>query len=275
MDMLGSVELQALVDEAIAAVGPLYDPDYSPSLSAELSSEAIASVIDHTALKPDTTKTQIDQLCAEAREYRFASVCVNPTWVERCAEQLSGSPVQVCTVIGFPLGATLPPVKAFEAGQAIANGATELDMVINVGRLKAGDYAYVYADMAGVVEAARAGDAKVKVILETCLLTTEEKITGSVLAKAAGADFVKTSTGFSSGGATLADVALMRAAVGLELGVKAAGGIRTAQDVNNMVAAGATRIGASAGVAIMQSKSASSAASPGSSTGEPPTGESY
>ncbi len=268
MKPFGPVELQALVDESLIAAGPLYDPDYSPSGSADLTPAEIAAVIDHTALKPDTTVAQIDRLCAEAREYEFASVCVNPTWIEHCAERLSGSRVQVCTVIGFPLGATLPSVKAFEAGQAVADGATELDMVINVGRLKDGDYAYVFSDMAGVVEAARAGGAKVKVILEMCLLTTEEKIAGCVLAKAAGVDFVKTSTGFSSGGATLPDVALMRAVVGPELGVKAAGGIRNAQDVNNMVAAGATRIGASAGVEIMQSKSASPVPSPASSTGE-------
>jgi deoxyribose-phosphate aldolase len=264
MKMLGAAELKSIVDEAIAAVGPLYDPNYSPDGSADMTPVEIAAVIDHTALKPDTTAEQIDQLCAEARLYEFASVCVNPTWIARCAENLSGSPVQVCTVIGFPLGATLPSAKAFEAGQAVADGATEVDMVINLGRLKDGDYEYVFADMAGVVEAVRAGGALVKVILETCLLTAEEKIAGCVLGKAAGVDFVKTSTGFSSGGATLPDVGLVRAAVGPDLGIKASGGVRNAQDVNDMVAAGATRIGASAGVDIMQSR----AVSPESSTGE-------
>ena len=266
MEILGDQALLSLVDEAIAAIGPLYDPDYYPPLPATMAPAEIAAVIDHTALKPDTTAEQIDRLCAEAREYGFASVCINPTWIARCAERLSGSPVQVCTVIGFPLGATLPSVKAFETAQAVADGATEVDMVINVGRLKGGDYEYVFTDLAGVVEAAHGGGALVKVILETCLLTTDEKIAGCVLGKAAGVDFVKTSTGFSSGGATLADVALMRAAVGPDLGVKAAGGVRNALDVHNMVAAGATRIGASAGVEIMQTDSSSSASSPASST---------
>ena len=255
MDTMGAEELELLVAEAVAAFAPLYDADFRPATPAEMTPSEIAAVIDHTALKPDTTSAQIDRLCDEARQYAFASVCVNPTWVARCAERLSGSPVQVCTVVGFPLGATLSAVKAFEAGQAVAVGATEVDMVINVGRLKDGDYAAVYSDMAGVVEAAHAGGALVKVILEMCLLTTEEKIAGCVLAKAAGVDFVKTSTGFSSGGATLPDVALMRDVVGPELGVKAAGGVRNADDVRTMVAAGATRIGASAGVEIMQSES--------------------
>jgi len=269
MDILGALELASMVEAAIAAVGPLVDPDYYPSEPAEMEPAEIAAVIDHTALKPATTGELIDRLCDEASEYDFAGVCVNPTWTKRCAERLSGSHVQICTVIGFPLGATLPSVKAFEAAQAVADGATEVDMVINVGRLKDGDYEYVFVDIAGVVEAAHAGGALVKVILETCLLTTDEKIAGCALGKAAGVDFVKTSTGFSHAGATLADVALMRAAVGPDLGVKAAGGVRNVSDVQNMVAAGATRIGASAGVEIMQSKSSSLSQSPESSTTGP------
>ena len=190
MDRIGAEELELLVAEAVAVAH--YDADFRPAAPAEMTPAAIAAVIDHTALKPDTTSAQIDRLCDEARQYEFASVCVNPTWVARCAERLSGSSVQVCTVVGFPLGATLPSVKAFEAGQAVANGATEVDMVINVGRLKDSDYATVYADIVGVVEAAHAEGVLVKVILETCLLTVEEKVAGCVLAKAAGVDFVKT-----------------------------------------------------------------------------------
>lgn len=213
----------------------------------------IARLIDHTLLKPDATRDQILKLCAEARQYRFASVCVNPTYVKLCAEQLHDVPdVKVCTVIGFPLGATLPEVKAFEAELAIKHGATEVDMVQNVGALKSGDLAAVQSDMAAVVNIAHQYGAICKVILETASLTDEEKVQACQIAQEVGADFVKTSTGFGSGGATAADIALMRRVVGPDMGVKASGGIRTYADVQTMVAAGANRIGASAGVKIVE-----------------------
>jgi deoxyribose-phosphate aldolase len=215
----------------------------------------LARMIDHTLLKPDATQDQIAQLCFEARKYGFASVCVNPTWVELCAQLLKGSPVKVCTVIGFPLGATAPEVKAFETQTAVSQGATEIDMVINIGALKARDLELVAKDIRGVVTTAHAGNAIVKVIIEAVLLTDEEKTIACLLSKEAGADFVKTSTGFASGGATVHDVALMRKTVGPEMGVKAAGGVRTYEDAENMIKAGATRIGASAGVKIIQGPS--------------------
>ena len=208
----------------------------------------LASYIDHTLLKADATEAQITRLCAEAREHRFASVCVNPRWVALCAQLLAGSGVRVCTVIGFPLGASSSAIKAAETRQAVADGADELDMVISVGDLKAGNNEFVRGDIRGVVKAAEG--RTVKVIIETCLLTDEEKSLACKLAMAAGADFVKTSTGFSTGGATVADVKLMRAAVGPNFGVKAAGGIRTRVDALAMIKAGANRIGASAGIAI-------------------------
>lgn len=209
----------------------------------------LAKLIDHTALKPETIKAQITQLCKEAKEYGFASVCVNPTWVKLAAELLAGSDVKVCTVIGFPLGANTSAVKAFEAKDAIANGAGEVDMVINIAALKDKDDALVESDIRAVVEAANG--TLVKVIIETSLLSDEEKVRACEIAVKAGTDFVKTSTGFSTGGATKEDVALMRKTVGSTIGVKASGGVRTKQDVEDMVAAGATRIGASAGVAIV------------------------
>jgi len=212
----------------------------------------IARTIDHTLLKPDATAAQIRRLCEEAKQYHFASVCVNPGWARLCAELLRGSDVKVCTVIGFPLGATTPAAKAFEARKAIREGAREVDMVINVGALKGGNLDLVHRDIREVVEAAHDSGALVKVIIETALLTDEEKVIACVLAKRAKADFVKTSTGFSSGGATLRDVAIMRATVGSSMGVKAAGGIRSYADALGMVEAGATRIGASAGVAIVK-----------------------
>lgn len=212
----------------------------------------LAKMIDHTLLKPDATQQEIAQLCFEARKYGFASVCVNPTWVSLCAELLKGSPVKVCTVIGFPLGATSSETKAFETETAIRQGATEIDMVINIGALKARDLDLVARDIRGVVNAAHPRGAIVKVIIETILLTDEEKTIASLLSKEAGADFVKTSTGFAGGGATVQDVALMRKAVGPEMGVKASGGVRTFEDAENMIKAGATRIGASAGVKIIQ-----------------------
>ncbi|WP_394119778.1 deoxyribose-phosphate aldolase [Planococcus donghaensis] len=211
----------------------------------------IASYIDHTLLKPESTESQVVQLCKEAAEFKFASVCVNPTWVETAAAELAGSGVKVCTVIGFPLGASTPETKAFETTDAISKGAGEIDMVLNVGALKSGNTDHVKKDIEAVVNAAK-GKAIVKVILETCLLTDDEKAIASRLSKEAGADFVKTSTGFSTGGATVEDVKLMRRTVGPDLGVKASGGIRSLEDVEAMIEAGATRIGASSGVKIMQ-----------------------
>ncbi len=211
---------------------------------------SIAKCIDHTALKPQTTEAAVRKLCAEAAEHGFASVCVNPCWVSLCADLLKGTDVAVCTVIGFPLGANTSTVKAFEAAEAIRQGATEVDMVLNVGALKDGNADLVRDDIAAVVEAAR-GKALVKVILETCLLTDTEKRIACRLAKEAGADFVKTSTGFSTGGASDADIALMRAEVGPDMGVKASGGIRDYATAQAMLRAGASRIGASAGVQIV------------------------
>lgn len=211
----------------------------------------IASYIDHTLLKPETTHEQIVQLCKEAAEYKFASVCVNPAWVSAAAAELQGSTAKVCTVIGFPLGASTSETKAFETADAIAKGAGEIDMVINIGALKSGNNDLVKKDIEAVVSAAK-GKALVKVIIETALLTDEEKVTASRLSKEAGADFVKTSTGFSTGGATVEDVKLMRETVGADLGVKASGGVRSLEDVQAMIEAGASRIGASSGVQIMQ-----------------------
>ena len=212
----------------------------------------LARMIDHTLLKPDATQQEVAQLCFEARKYGFASVCINPTWVSLCSQLLQGSPVKVCTVIGFPLGATAPEVKAFEAQTAIEQGASEIDMVINIGALKARDLEMVAKDIRGVVAVSHAHNAIVKVIIETVLLTDEEKTIACLLSKEAGADFVKTSTGFAGGGATVKDVALMRRTVGPGMGVKASGGVRTFEDAENMIKAGATRIGASAGVKIIQ-----------------------
>ena len=212
----------------------------------------IASYIDHTLLKPDATQAQIVQLCAEARAYQFASVCVNPTHVKLCAQLLTGSGVATCTVVGFPLGANTEAVKAFETRDAVAVGATEVDMVINVGALKSKNYAAVLDDIVAVTKAAHEGGAIVKVIIEAALLTDEEKVMACRLSQAAGVEFVKTSTGFGPGGATVADVALMRQTVGPDMGVKAAGGVRTLQDAQAMIAAGATRIGASASIAIVE-----------------------
>lgn len=206
--------------------------------------------IDHTVLKPDTTQEGVQKIINEAIKYKFMSVCVNPTWVEFAAEQLKNSEVKVCTVIGFPLGANTSSVKAYETSDAIANGADEVDMVINIGALKSGNDKTVRNDIKSVVDAAK-NKALVKVIIETCLLTNEEKVRACKLALEAGADFVKTSTGFSIGGATVEDIRLMREAVGEKLGVKASGGIYSQADANAMIKAGATRIGTSAGVAIV------------------------
>lgn len=207
-------------------------------------------MIDHTILKADATKDDVMKIIEEAKKYHFYSVCINPTWVNLAAKELQGAPVAVCTVIGFPLGANTSEVKAFEVKNAIENGADEVDMVINIGELKDGNYDKVQKDIEAVVEAAK-DQALVKVIIETSLLEREEKIKACELAKAAGADFVKTSTGFSTGGATVEDVKLMRETVGPEMGVKASGGIHNAKEAMAMIEAGATRLGASSGVAIM------------------------
>lgn len=209
--------------------------------------------IDHTLLKPAATRADIAKLCAEAKEYRFASVCVNSAHIAEVAAALAGTDVAPCCVVGFPLGAMETEAKAFEAARAAALGAKEIDMVMDIGAAKEGDFARVEADIAAVVSAIQ-GRAKLKVILECCLLTDEEKTAACLAAKRAGADFVKTSTGFSTGGATEHDVALMRAAVGDDMGVKASGGIRTREDALRMIAAGASRIGASAGIAIVTAK---------------------
>jgi deoxyribose-phosphate aldolase len=222
-----------------------------------------AGLIDHTLLKPEASSDEIRKLCQEAARFGFASVCVNPWNVPVAAEMLRATTVKVCTVVGFPLGATLPQVKIHEAEEAIKLGAQEIDMVINIGALKSGQDDVVGSDIRGVVEASHRGGAICKVILETALLTDEEKVRGAAAAKSAGADFVKTSTGFSTAGATAEDVALMRAVVGSEIGVKAAGGVRTFDDLKKMVCAGATRIGASASVKIMeQAAGAAGAAAP-------------
>lgn len=210
---------------------------------------SLAGRIDHTLLKPDATRAELVKLCSEAREYGFASVCVNTTWVTLCVQLLAGSKVMTICVVGFPLGAATSRAKAEETREAVANGAAEIDMVVNIGLLKSGEHDAVMRDIRAVVEAA--GGRPVKVILETHLLTREQKIAACALSKAAGAAFVKTSTGFSGGGATAEDIALMRAVVGPDMGVKASGGVRTTEDARKMIAAGASRLGASASVAIV------------------------
>jgi deoxyribose-phosphate aldolase len=227
---------------------------------------SVAGLIDHTLLKPDATQVEIETLCREAAEYRFATVCINPVWVPLGARMLRGTGVGVCTVVGFPLGATTADVKAYETRRVIFDGAGEVDMVINVGALKSGDVRTVQKDIEAVVDACRPCGVTSKVIIEAALLTDEEKITACTLAKAAGADFVKTSTGFARGGATAADVALMRRVVGASMGVKAAGGVRDLTGARAMVDAGATRIGASAGVRIVQ-ESAGGVAAPAGGSG--------
>ena len=216
----------------------------------------INQYIDHTLLKPESRQDQIDKLIREAKTYNFASVCINPTWVSYAAKALEGTDIKVCTVIGFPLGATTSAVKAFETKDAISHGADEVDMVINIGQAKSGHFAFVEEDIRAVVEAS--GDKLVKVIIETCLLTDKEKIKACQAAVAAGADFVKTSTGFSTAGAKLEDARLMRQTVGPDVGVKAAGGTRSLEDAQAFIEAGATRIGTSAGVTIMEGKQTNS-----------------
>lgn len=222
----------------------------------------VAAMIDHTLLKPDASRPDIEKLCREAADFHFATVCVNPTWVSLCARLLRGSGVGVCSVVGFPLGATTADVKHYETRRAIFDGASEIDMVINVGALKSGDLQIVERDIEAVVSPCREAGVVSKVIIEAVLLTDDEKVAASTLAKAAGADFVKTSTGFAAGGATVADVALMRRVVGADMGVKAAGGVRDYEGLKAMVAAGATRVGASAGVKIVQESQGKKTASP-------------
>lgn len=228
--------------------------------------DVVSSMIDHTLLKPDASRADIEKLCREAAEFHFATVCVNPAWVAVAARLLQGKGVGVCSVVGFPLGATTADVKHYETRRAIFDGANEIDMVINIGALKSGDLRTVERDIESVVEPCRQCGVISKVIIEAALLTDEEKITACTLSKAAGADFVKTSTGFASGGATAADVALMRRVVGAEMGVKAAGGVRDLEGLKAMVAAGATRVGASAGVKIVQ-ESKGQRVSPAAATG--------
>lgn len=235
--------LQGVIDAGASRVGVL---------AAGGAPGEVASMIDHTLLKPDATRSEIEALCREAAQFKFATVCVNPAWVATASRLLSGSGVGVCSVVGFPLGATTPDVKAYETRRAIFDGAREIDMVINVGALKSGDLRTVERDIEGVASSCRDCGVLSKVIIEAALLTDDEKVAACTLAKAAGADYVKTSTGFGPGGATAADVALMRRVVGAEMGVKAAGGVRDLDGLKAMVAAGATRVGASAGVKIVQ-----------------------
>ena len=238
-------------------------------MTMPLTEYEIARLIDHTLLKPDATRDEIRKLCEEALQYQFASVCVNPWNLAQAAELLRGSAVKVCTVVGFPLGATLPEVKVFEAQKSIERGAQEIDMVVNIGALKSGLLDAVRADIHGVVKASHLGAALCKVIIETCLLSRDEKIQSSLAAKNAGADFVKTSTGFSTAGATPDDVRLIRETIGADTGIKAAGGVRTLEDLQKMVEAGATRIGASAGVKIIQQlRSGKIAGASGASSGD-------
>ena len=224
----------------------------------ELKDANVAGMIDHTMLNPDATPDQITQLCNEAKKYSFASVCVNPAYVQLCKKLLAGSNVKVCTVIGFPLGSTTSEVKRAETEQVIENGADEVDMVINIGQLKGGNFEYVENDIRMVVNVAKRHNVLTKVIIETALLTDTEKVQASLITKKAGADFVKTSTGFSKGGATVGDVALMKYVVGKGVGVKAAGGIRSKEDAEAMIASGADRIGASASVKIVSGEKSDS-----------------
>lgn len=214
-------------------------------------SHPLASRIDHTLLKPEAGAAQIDQLCSEALEHRFAAVCVHGAWVRRCAQAMAGSGIAVCAVVGFPLGAMASAVKLFEAGQALGDGATELDMVLNIGALKSGEHEYVRREIAEIAQLCHSRGAQLKVILETALLSDAEKVAACGIARAAGADFVKTSTGFAQGGATVHDVALLRRSVGPEMGVKASGGVRDEATARALLDAGATRLGASASVAIV------------------------
>jgi deoxyribose-phosphate aldolase len=242
-----SADVKRIVDAGASRIGVV--------LGESATAHDWASLVDHTLLKPEASESDIKKLCNEAIEFGFASVCVNPAWVKRAAEFLKGSNIPVCTVIGFPLGATLPDVKAYEARRAIFNGAREVDMVINIGALKSGDDCAVEDDIRAVAQAAHENGVLLKVIIETALLTDEEKTRACLASKNAGADFVKTSTGFAKGGATVEDVRLMRRVVGSQLGVKASGGVKGIEDARAMFEAGATRIGASVGVKIAQEAS--------------------
>ncbi|HEX8195015.1 MAG TPA: deoxyribose-phosphate aldolase [Pyrinomonadaceae bacterium] len=243
----GSEEMRRMVDAGAARVGLV--------LGETASARDWASLIDHTLLKPEASAADIRKLCEEAAQFGFASVCVNPFWIKTCAQILKNSGVPVCTVIGFPLGANATDTKVYETRRAIFDGAREVDMVVNVGALKSGDDCSVERDIHHVVEAAHEAEIVCKVIIETALLTDEEKVRACLAAKAAGADFVKTSTGFAKGGATVEDIALMRRVVGADLGVKASGGVKSLEDARALVEAGATRIGASVGVKIAQEAS--------------------
>ena len=250
-------DLQKIVDDFLRNMGNKDNDNKSlnnnvtggQKQAEPITKEFLAGSIDHTILKPEATKEQIIQLCAEAKENHFASVCVNPYWVSVCAKELKGSDVSVCTVAGFPLGATSTVAKVEETKAAVKDGAHEVDMVLNIGELKAGNLTAVYEDIRSVVQVSE--QAKIKVIIETCLLTNEEKVAACLLVKKAGADYVKTSTGFNKSGATIDDVQLMRQVVGPDMGVKAAGGIRDYETAVAMIRAGADRIGASASVAIV------------------------
>ncbi len=242
-----SADVQRIIDAGASRIGIV--------LGETATAHDWASLIDHTLLKPEASESDIKKLCDEAAQYGFASVCVNPTWVKKASEFLRGTNVPVCTVIGFPLGATISDVKAYETRRAIFNGAREVDMVINIGALKSGDDCTVEEDIRAVAEAAHENGILCKVIIETALLTDQEKVRACLASKNAGADFVKTSTGFAKGGATVNDIALMRRTVGKDLGVKASGGVKGIEDAKAMVEAGATRIGASVGVKIAQEAS--------------------
>lgn len=247
----GDLKVPDLVSEVISEIFSGGITNVEPQKSQKTDLTNLAKYIDHTILKPDATEPQVTKICEEAEENKFASVCVNPFWVKHCAKLLKGTGVDVCTVIGFPLGASSTASKMDETKQAIADGATEIDMVINIGALKSQNYKIVLDDIKGVVKVANG--TLVKVIIETCLLTDEEKIQACILSAEAKADFVKTSTGFSTGGALEEDILLMRKIVGPKIGVKASGGVRTREDAIKMINAGATRIGASAGIKIVSS----------------------
>lgn len=248
-----AILLQAKAPSTAGVCAPCERVELAKPTAGRWTRAAVAALIDHTVLKPEATEAEIRKLCAEAREWRFASVCVNPYWVPLCTGELKGTGVKVCTVVGFPLGATTTASKMAEAEIAIRSGATEIDMVMNVGALKSGDHDTVRNDIKGVADVCKRSGALLKVIHETCLLHDDEKETACLLSLDAGADYVKTSTGFNKMGATVEDVALMRRVVGPRMGVKASGGVRTLHDLKAMVEAGASRIGASASVQIVES----------------------
>lgn len=244
------MDINEIIRQVTEEICSKYDGQPAQAASGDLSPAGLAKYIDHTLLKPEASLADIQRICDEAKKYHFASVCVNPSYIKYVANNLEGSGVTPCCVIGFPLGASTPEAKANEALDAVNNGAKEVDMVINIGAIKSKDWLLAKRDVESVVNAVK-GRAKVKVIIETCLLTDEEKVKASAISKMAGADFVKTSTGFSKGGATVDDVRLMRETVGPDMGVKASGGVKTYQDAVNMIKAGASRLGTSSGAAIV------------------------